>query len=135
SLAVTLLLVWRRWHRPRPLPELPPAEWALRALDRLGGRDPADPTAADDLADLLRGFLSRRYHLAADGRTTAELLVLLRQSPLPPDAVADWQALLGRCDLARFARLGFAPDEWAAALVRVRGLVTATLPVGELAGA
>jgi hypothetical protein len=135
SLAVTFWLVWRRRHRPRPLPEPPPVEWALRALDRLGGRDPTDPTAADDLADLLRGFLSRRHNLAADGRTTAEVLVLLRQSPLPSDAAAGWQVLLERCDLARFARFGFAPDEWPAVLARVRELVTATLPVGELAGA
>jgi hypothetical protein len=135
SLAVVLWFVWRRRRRPRPVPEPPPTEWALQALDRLGDRDPDDPTTADALADLLRGFLGRRYQLAANGRTTAELLVLLRQFPLPPDAVADWHALLARCDLARFARLGFAADEWPATLARVRELVTATLPVGELAGA
>ena len=135
GLAVIVLVVWRRWHRPQPVPEPPPEVWARAELDRLAGRDPADPAAADALADLLRGFLARRYQLAATGKTTAELLALLRQVPLPPEAVAAWQALLGRCDLARFARLGFAAGEWADALGRVRKLVAESVPVGEPAGA
>jgi hypothetical protein len=134
-LGVLLLLAWRRLHRPQPVPEPPPAEWAFAALTRLDGRDPTDPAAADELADLLRGFLTRRYLPAAAGKTTAELLALLRQSPLAPEAVAGWRALLERCDLARFAQLGFAPDEWSTALVQVRELVTSSVPVSESAEA
>jgi hypothetical protein len=134
-LGVMLVLVGRRLRRPQPVPEPPPVEWALAALTRLEGRDPTDPVAADELADLLRGFLTRRYLPAAAGKTTAELLALLRPCPLAPDALAGWQALLERCDLARFARLGFAPDEWSTALIQVRDLVTASVPVSESAEA
>jgi hypothetical protein len=128
-------VVWWRRRRSRPVTELPPAEWARAELDRLAKRDAADPAAADALADVLRGFLARRFRLDAEGRTTAELLARLRPLPLPAAALAAWQALLERCDLARFARLGFAADEWGPVLDRARDLVAASLPVGEAAGA
>jgi hypothetical protein len=127
-------VTWWRRRQSRPVPELPPAEWARAELDRLAGRDAADPAAADALADVLRGFLARGFRLDAEGRTTAELLARLRTLPLPADAIAAWQALLERCDLARFARLGFAADEWGPVLDRAHDLVTASLPVGEVAG-
>jgi hypothetical protein len=135
GLVVTLLVAWRRLRRPQPAPEPAPHVWALAELDRLAGRGAADPAAADALADLLRGFLARRYQLAATGQTTAELLAQLRRAPLPPETLASWHALLGRCDLARFARVGFTPEEWPAVLQQVRDLVAASVPVGEPAGA
>jgi hypothetical protein len=142
ALAAAVVLVggaagvaWWRRRRSRPAPELPPAEWARAELDRLAKRDAADPAAADALADVLRGFLARRFRLDAEGRTTAELLARLRTLPLPADALTAWQALLERCDLARFARLGFGADEWGVVLDRARDLVAASLPVGEAAGA
>jgi hypothetical protein len=134
GLAVTILVAWRR-RRRRPVPEPPADVWALAGLDRLATRDPADPAAADALADLLRGFLARRYGLDAEGRTTAELLARLRPLPLAPDVFTSWQALLERCDLARFARLGFTAEEWAHAINQAREVVAASLPVGEAAGA
>ncbi|HEY1379853.1 MAG TPA: hypothetical protein VGF55_23835 [Gemmataceae bacterium] len=124
---IAALLAGRR--RPPPAPELPPAEWANVELDRLARQGPD----ADALADLLRGFLARRYQLPAAGRTTAELHVLLRPVPLPPEVVTSWQSLLERCDVARFANVGFNTDEWAAALDQVRHLIAASLPVGEAA--
>jgi hypothetical protein len=134
GLGAVAALAWRR-RRRRPAPEPPPDVWALAELDRLAARDAADPAAADALADLLRGFLARRYGLDAAGRTTAELLARLRPLSLPPDVFTSWQALLERCDLARFARLGFAADEWGRAVGRARDLVAASLPVSEASAA
>ncbi len=135
GLVVTVAVAWRRRHRPQPVPEPPPDVWANTELDRLAALDPADPAAADALADLLRGFLARRYQFPATGKTTAELLALLHGVDLPPEQYATWRTLLERCDLARFARLAYAADEWPAALQSVRELVAASLPVGETAGA
>ena len=84
---VVVVAVWlaRRLRRPPSVPEPPPDVWAFAQLDRLTRYDPTDPVAADALADLLRGFLERRYQLAAGGQTTAELLVRLPQLALPPE--------------------------------------------------
>jgi hypothetical protein len=133
---VAIVAVWlvRRLRRPPPVPEPPPDVWAFAELDRLTRYDPTDPAAADALADLLRGFLERRYQLPAGGQTTDELLVRLPHLPLPPAALSSWQALLERGELARFARRGYSPDEWERALQAVRDLVTASVPVRQPEG-
>src|SRR5437764_131014 len=55
------------------------------------------------------------------------------RSPRADLAVADWRALLERCDVARFANVGFTDDEWAAVLNQARNRIASSLPVGEAA--
>jgi len=116
--AGALVAVWRwRVRRGRAVgPEPAPAEWLAGQLTRLATLDPGSHAAADALGATARGYVARRYQVAADGRTTAELLTLL-----PADAPATWRDLLERCDLAKFARAGFTPAEWDKALDQLRG--------------
>ena len=115
-----------RGLRSPPPPEPSAREWAAAELDRLAGLDPADAAAGDAMTHLLRGFLVRAYRVPATGKTTGEIVSLL-----PPEAVDGWQALLRRCDLARFAAARFTVDEWTAAIARARVLVGSSLPVGK----
>jgi hypothetical protein len=125
---LTAILAGRCLRRPAA-PEPPPSEWAAAELDRLAGFDPAESSSADALANLLRGFLVRARQIPAAGKTTVELLALLRSRP--GKIAADWGLLLERCDLARFANAGFTADEWANTIQQARSLTAASLPVGE----
>jgi hypothetical protein len=131
-IAVAVAVLAGRAGRPPAAPEPPPNEWAAAELDRLARLDAPASAAADRLAELLRGYLDRRYGLPAAGKTTAEVVALL--TPFPPQTVADWRSLLERCDVTRFANAGFSTDDWAAALDQARSLTTESLPVGEVAG-
>jgi hypothetical protein len=125
--AGTLVVFWRwRIHRAggvQPEPSL--TEWLGSEIARLATIDPVAPSAADSLGDVVRGYLARRYQVVAAGRTTGELVALL-----PVDVAAEWEALLERCDLAKFARAGFTAAEWEKALNRLRESLS-TLPAGE----
>jgi hypothetical protein len=147
--AVTAAVLAGRRHRPPPAPEPPPGEWAAAELDRLAQSGPD----ADGLAAVLRGFLARQFHVPA-AATTAEVIHFLgatgvspvsspehgrdaRGTPGPnvagPNA-ADWQSLLERCDVARFANVAFTPAEWATAVDQARRVIAESLPVAEPAG-
>jgi hypothetical protein len=118
-------------RRKQQIAELPDV-WAAAEMDRLTRTDPGSPQSADALDGLLREFLDRRYRIAAKGKTTAELVILIGRSL--PGQVAEWQSLLESCDVARFANVGFSTEEWSAAIQRSRRLIAASLPVGETAG-
>src|SRR5205085_2595679 len=109
TVACALVAVWRwRVRRRRAgAPEPAPAGWLAAELGWLAALDPAAPAAADALGGAARGYLARRYGVAAVGRTTGELVALL-----PAEAPAAWRDVLERCDLAKFARAGFTPAEW-----------------------
>jgi hypothetical protein len=111
-----------RQHSP-PVSEPPPAEWVAGELERLAKSEPD----ADALAATVRGFLARQFHIAAVGDTTKELVTRLGDLP----EVADWRALLDRCDVARFANVGFTGDGWADILDQARRVIAVSLTVGE----
>lgn len=121
--AVTGALLAGRRHRPGPMREPPPADWAAAELDRL---DRCEPDA-DRLSTVLRGFLSRRFPITTVG-TTAELVSLIT------DNAEAWRSVLERCDVARFSKVGIKPSEWSGILFEARRLITETLPVAEPAG-
>jgi len=125
-------LLIRRWRRRRNQPArgLAPLEWALQELGRLEA-EPL-PTAEEmdrfhaRLADLVRGYLERHYHLPATRQTTPEFLVVARQTlPLSEPEQALLAELLQRCDLAKFARMVPTQDACRTALEQIRGLITA----------
>ncbi len=90
-------------------PALPPGEWALSELERIGL--PIDSTEKGieqfytRLSDVLRRYLELRYHLPAPEQTTTEFLEEMRRSPqLQPEQQAVLRQFLARCDLVKFAR-------------------------------
>src|SRR5205807_1257379 len=92
-------------------------------LERLAGAGEFGPAAAAELDGVLRLYLEGRYRVPTGERTTAELLKKLRQAPQPPEQLDAWQALLERCDLAKFAKADFSAGEWAEAIGRARDLI------------
>jgi hypothetical protein len=123
TVAGLAVLVWRVIRRPRPVAPPTPEAVALAELERLAGINEFGPASAADLDGVLRRYLEGRCHVAARERTTAELLKELRQAPQPPEQLDAWQALLERCDLAKFAKADFSAAEWAEAIGRACELV------------
>jgi hypothetical protein len=132
AVAVTAAVLAGRRTARRDVAE-PPDVWAEARLDRLARFQAGSPPSAHELAELLREFLHRRYRIAARGKTTAELMRLVRKSV--PDQAVGWQTILERCDVARFANVDFSTPEWSDAIRQCRRLIAETLPVGETADA
>jgi hypothetical protein len=94
-LASAILLVFGRRKRSPAAPR--DAAWALRELAA------ADLTA-DRTAVVLRQYLSFRFGVPAEFRTTPELAAALSaDGRMPAAAAADWRSLLDECDAARFS--------------------------------
>jgi hypothetical protein len=116
-------LLVKRLNRPRPLT---PRELALKQLSEAraileDGQPESDKRFSFAVSDALRGYLERALGLRAPEQTTEEFLATARHNPqLKPSAVAVLGEFLGLCDLAKFARHAFGPDE------RERLLTTAT---------
>jgi hypothetical protein len=129
--AVAVLVALRRRWRARARP-LPPTEWAVARLDRLGADLAADRVSGGELADrlaaVLREFVERRYGLPATRLTTGELAIEAQRAGWPAEPAAVLRALLDRCDRAKFA--GEVPDPTACGdlLAGAREWVTAQAP-------
>ncbi len=95
-LVVAAALVYLGRRKRRPAPPLD-AAWALEQL--------ADPDlTVDRCAWVLRHYLSFRFGLPADARTTPELANALQTDDrLTAIVASDWQMLLDECDMARFS--------------------------------
>lgn len=90
-------------------PPLPPAEWALREIDRRqrlpACREGNSKVIATEAADVIRRYLQRRYGFPAMELTSAECVERLRgivTSPQLPDRLREF---LSECDLAKFTRV------------------------------
>ncbi len=105
--------VW--WYRRRQTPETNP--WSAQpahvvALAELNGLEIAEEMSQEQverlhirLADIVRAYVAERFDLLAPMQTTDELLDALR-APDGPLATRrePLSALLGQCDLVKFAR-------------------------------
>jgi hypothetical protein len=92
------------------------AEWALNELQA------ADLTA-DRCATILRQFVTYRFGLPAEARTTPELSEALKSDGrLSSNLINEWQLLLGECDEARFSGI---PSTLSGLADRARQLVLA----------
>lgn len=94
-----------------------PHEAATRRLDALPSSDLSTPDAVETfyvtLADILRTYLAHRWDLATEKHTTQELMVLLdRQTGVPPSAIEQLRRVLEQSDRVKFA--GARPDPSAA---------------------
>jgi hypothetical protein len=97
--------VFAALRRRKRLPEVPPVEEALAALEAAG-----DPPRLDRVAEVVRRFLRRRYGLPSGTATTAELLALVRERTHWPDQLSEELGeILAVCDRAKFADAP--PDE------------------------
>jgi hypothetical protein len=101
--------------RRRVMPGVPhDAAWAIGELA-------ASNLTPDRCAFVLRQYLGYRFGVPAQARTTPELsLALGAEDRLPPEAIAEWQALLEECDTARFSGTATSVADLA---VRARALV------------
>jgi len=108
---------WRASRRPPPKPpELPPAAWAAEELTRIEGLNLPGSGQVETfhtlIADVVRQYLDRRLGVRTVERTSAEVLAALGQtSTLSPDLRETLRFLFERCDLAKFARVPYPPDE------------------------
>ena len=109
--------VWRRLRARRlagalgPVDLRPADEWALSELRSLRALDlPAAGELAahySSLTDIVRPYLERRFHIHAADRTSAEILLVLRDcrdAGWQPERAAELRTLLEGADLVKFAR-------------------------------
>lgn len=115
--AVVVAVLVRRWRAGPPV--LPPAEWAVRELDRPG-------VSAERVAAVLRGYVERRHGLPASKLTTAELATAGEGAGWPAEAVDGLRVLLERCDRAKFAGHEPAAAEVTELVTGARGWVTSS---------
>ena len=140
ALALVVLLasaalwwLWRRSKRKAPLaptaaePERPPAEEALRALDRLAR---ADHFARGDgrgyyidLSFIAKRYLERRLSAPVVEMTSAEMLAHLRDSPHAADLLTPMRDLALAADQVKFARGEALREEGERHLAAVRALI------------
>jgi len=132
ALAIAAAFAWvvaRRLSRPAP-PESPEA-WARRVLAELAAADlPASGRMREyyyALSEIVRGFIERRYGIAAPEMTTAEFLSAVGRDGhgLPPGQADHLRGWLEACDAVKYA--AYAPDRAAAdeAFVTARAFVDA----------
>jgi hypothetical protein len=130
SIALLAIIWWLR-RRTTSTTEPNPEEWARRQLAQLGSMNGDCYQLADELSATIRGYLRRKYQVHVEGRTTRELSDDLGEAGLGDLQLREWQNLLNRCDLAKFARAAFTSSEMAEAIRRAQSLLPATLPVSE----
>jgi Domain of unknown function (DUF4381) len=116
-LAGSLLFVgWRYFHRKHPRSDPPPEQWALVELSRIESQNLPDAGQVERyhtlISGVIRAYLESRFQLPASRQTTPEFLQTLRDSPHLPAARQEvLRDFLKQCDLAKFARADYSPDE------------------------
>jgi hypothetical protein len=128
-----LLIGWKLgWRHAPEKPAPPPDRWALAELERIEALDlPAQGEVErfhSLVSDVLRRYLELRFHLPASQQTTPEFLQAVSAAGLfgaPEQQLLS--AFLERCDLAKFARAGFSPEECRTVAQMARRLVEHTV--------
>jgi hypothetical protein len=129
ALAALAAVWWRRRRQPAPGALQPADALALAALEQLQGL--IDQDRVEDfhvrLAEVLRQYLAARFGLPAPVQTTEELLAAILAAGEPMLARRQLVgALLGQCDLVKFARHRPARDDMQAALAAAMSFVQQT---------
>lgn len=125
-----LFWLWRAGIFRRRQQQIPLESDILAALGKLEQDAMSAETTADRyysrLTDILRRYVTRRWHFPAASRTTPEML-----STLPARTIANDNSLpelLQTCDGAKFGRQGSAPSARIQAVGAARAFVEATAP-------
>lgn len=122
-----------------PFGRMPPHEWVYAALQELLGRGWAEQGKVDlfheELARILKRYLSARYRVDLIEHTTGEASHLLAVAGAPEDVATRTRDLLRACDRVKFARA--APDvaECRGIVEVAYGIVDATRPQEPREGA
>jgi hypothetical protein len=129
-LAGTVWVLLRRWFgKPQVLE---PDQWAWRELDRIEGLNLPGAGEVERyhtlLAEVVRGYLEKRFRIPATTRTTAEFLEALERLPasVPAPQHAAVRQFLEHCDLAKFARARFSGEECQVTANLARRVTTGT---------
>lgn len=113
-----------------PFHRTAPDAWAFAALRALLERRLPDEGREDlfheELARIVRRYLSGRYRVDLMERTTLEIGPALRQAGVDPEAAAETLALLERTDLAKFARVESGAEGCRLAVEAAYGIVDRT---------
>ena len=131
-------LVRRRLTRPPPpiLPEI----WALRALEELAAADWFEDGRFREcyyrLTEIVRGYVERKFALAAPEMTTEEFLLTLARDrgALPYDS-GRLRDFLEACDLVKYAAVRPRREDAETVLGTARAFVHATAAAGAADGA
>ena len=103
---------WRRRRSPRPAPPDRQALLELRRLEKSALTDLDSPSYHTALSDVVRRYVADRFGWPATRQTTAEFVAgAARTGRLSSDQQASLRDLLERCDLAKFAPAGAAPED------------------------
>ena len=134
-------LVWLWIKRPRRLPPPPPPRppWdlafeelaALKSLELLHAQRYADFYAR--VSDTIRKYLGGRFGYDGLECTTREAITELRHQAISQSIFYSIDQFLTQADLVKFARLTPSEPECLVALQEAETIVTATLPVPEVA--
>jgi hypothetical protein len=124
-----LVLLLRRGGTARAA--VSPEQWALHRLERLSKLNHHHDARLTKmhalLANLVRGYLSRRWQVPARRRTTAETLADVQAATAIALEDKVWlKQILLHCDQVRFARQGTTPRAWEAALGQTRRFLQAS---------
>jgi hypothetical protein len=91
-----------------PTAQEPAHDWALRKLRDLDQRELWQQRQVEGyytaLSRIVREYISRRFQLPALESTTDEIAIMLRQVSCQPEHINALRDLLGRADLAKFAK-------------------------------
>ncbi|MFW6050337.1 MAG: hypothetical protein ACODAU_04140 [Myxococcota bacterium] len=121
AVALLTLLLARWWRRRRaaaapPAPPRPAHEVALEKLHALRGdrlrAEQEDRLVewVDGVSDALRQYLGGRYGFVGLESTSDEVLSHLRHAALSEPLITEVSALLGECDLVKFAQVSPEPE-------------------------
>lgn len=128
AFTVAWLLLRRRRGEERPAPTVPADSWALARLDELAASDLLERRRIHAfylrLTDITRGFIERRYGIAAPERTTPEAGRELERHPMVDAGHAQFlRRLLRSADMVKFAGDRPSPGEADRDLQLVRDFV------------
>lgn len=127
ALGAILFMIVKRIRRKEMIkaPTISPAEVAIKELEALNGLL-ARIGLKDyyrEVAGVIRRFLSARFHISVEGKTTTELIdALLAIHGM--DSLGAVKGFLFDCDLVRFARYTPGPEEVKEVMERARGIIS-----------
>ena len=117
AIVVIGVLLLRRMRRERPEIRfvMPAHEWAQRELAALATEGLIDRGLIQQfhyrISDIVRGYVERRFHVAAPEMTTEEFLATAACDGLfGPAVTGELERFLEACDIVKYARVDPGPD-------------------------
>lgn len=136
---MAVVMLMRKWRRrpmsaPATVPMVtgPVHERFLKQLDEVEGQrlwqQGEHKAFHSRITDIVRGYLEERFKVPALERTTDDLLLELRASPIAPDLQQQLANMLRLADLVKFAKAVPSATENERMLTGAREFIKATIP-------